>query len=212
MTQQEFEQRKADSWTGALTGYPFKRWEYANWFLLKDPKSDFAHYRMGITILKQAAIQGLSLAQGDLAYHLYYGKGINKDEKKALEWCNKALERVKRPEWVRLHNVIMKPKENIMLSNAQMTLYRAFLHHDINHIESRLDKNVVFSNLFCYPTQGKKDVLESLEELISDKEITVSLVPTERYGMVTETYVPNNIRTLIHSLYFVRTNEKNKID
>lgn len=212
MTEQEYEQKRSDVWRGVLTGYPSKRWEYANWFLLRNPKSDFAHYRMGITLLKQSAIQGLSRAQGDLAYHLYYGKGVDKDEKKALEWCNKALEIMKRPEWVRLHNVITRPKENITLSNAQMGLYRAFLHHDINHIESRLDENVVFSNLFCYPSQGKMDVLENLKEFISDKEMKVSLLPTERYGMVTETYVPNNIRTLIRSIYFVRTNEKNKID
>jgi hypothetical protein len=71
---------------------------------------------------------------------------------------------------------------------------------------------VVFSNLFRYPTQGKMDVLENLEELIFDKEKRVSLLPTERYGMVTETYVPNDIHSIVHSIFFIRTNEKNKID
>jgi TPR repeat protein len=135
LSEQEYKQIKSNAWSGTLTGYPSKRWEFANWFLIKDPKSDFTSYHMGITMLKQAAMQGFSRAQDDLAYHLYYGKGICKDEKKALEWCNKALEFRKRPEWVRLYNVITRQKKNIMLSNAQMGLYRAFLHYDISYIE-----------------------------------------------------------------------------
>ena len=212
VNKQEYKQKGSDIWEGVLTGFPSKRWEYAYWFLLKDSDKDYAHYRLGITMLKQAALQGHSLAQGNLAFHLYYGKGVDKDEKKALLWCNKALEIEKRPEWVRLHNAITKPKENIVLSNAQGRLYLASLYHNINYIESQLDENVVFSDLFRYPTQGKMNVLKSLEEIVSTKELDVALLPTERYGMVTETYVPNKRRTLIRSIYFVRTNEKNKID
>lgn len=52
------------------------------------------------------------------------------------------------------------------------------------------------------------DVLENLEELIFDKEKRVSLLPTERYGMVTETYVPNDIHSIVHSIFFIRTNIK----
>lgn len=212
LTEQEYEQMKTKAWPGALTGFASKRWEYAKYFLLKNPKSDYKQYRMGITLLKQAAMQGNAFAQGELAYHLYYdGKGIDKDEKKALEWCNKALERWKSPQMIRLHEVITRP-QNIMLSNAQMSLYRAFLHHDISYIEPRLDENVILSDLMRYPTPGKKDVTEWLKECVSREEIKPSLVSTDRFGMVTETYVPNNIRNIVRSLYFIRTNEENKID
>ena len=99
-----------------------------------------------------------------------------------------------------------------LLSNAQIALYRAFLHHDINYIEPRLDENVILSDLMRYPTPGKKDVMEWLEEGVSRKELQPSLVSTERFGMVTETYIPDNKRTIVRSLYFIRTNEENKID
>ena len=102
LTEQEYEQLKANAWAGALTGFASKRWEYAKYFLLMNPNSDYKHYRMGITLLKQAAIQGNAFAQGDLAYLLYYGKGIDKDVKQALEWCNKALDKWKSPQMMRL--------------------------------------------------------------------------------------------------------------
>lgn len=210
LTDQEIEQRKEEAKTGALTGYVSDRWKYAQHLLL-DSRSDYKQYKLGVALLKQAAFQGHAMAQGELAYRLYFGKGIDKDEKKALEWCEKALEKWKRPQWLRLREVITKPK-NIMLSNAQMALYRAFLHHDISYIEPRIDENVILSDLMRYPTPGKKDVMEWLEEGVSRKELQPSLVSTERFGMVTETYIPNNMRTIVRSLYFIRTNEKNKID
>ena len=202
LTEQEYEQLKTKAWAGALTGFASKRWEYAKYFLLENPNSDYKHYRMGVALLKQAAMQGNAFAQGDLAYLLYYGKGIDKDVKKALEWCEKALEKWKRPQWLRLLEEITKPK-NIMLSNAQMALYRTFLHHDLSYIEPRLDDNVILSDLMRYPTPGKMDVMEWLEECVSRKELQMSLVSTDRYGMVTETFVPNNMRTIVRSLYFL---------
>ena len=212
LTKLEFEQMKREAWTSALTGHPSKRWEYANLFLLEDPRSDYAHYQMGITMLKQAAMQGDPYAQGDLAYHLYYGIGIDKDRDKALEWCSKALESGRQPKWVRLYNTIVRPNHNIMLSNAQMGLYRAFIAHDISIVEPRLADDVIFSTVLCYPCQGKMDVMEQLDTHISDKETKAALLPTERYGTVTETHIANNKRPTFHFLYFVRTNEKNKID
>lgn len=210
LTDQEIEQRKEEAKTGALTGYASDRWKYAQHLLL-DSRSDYKQYKLGIALLKQAAFQGHTMAQGELAYRLYYGKGIDKDVKKALEWCEKALEKWKRPQWLRLREEITKPK-NIMLSNAQMALYRTFLHHDLSYIEPRLDDNVILSDLMRYPTPGKMDVMEWLEECVSRKELQMSLVSTDRYGMVTETFVPNNMRTIVRSLYFLRTNAENKID
>ena len=211
LTEQEYEQLKTKAWAGTLTGFASKRWEYAKYFLLENPNSDYKHYRMGVALLKQAAMQGNAFAQGDLAYLLYYGKGIDKDVKKALEWCNKALDKWRSPQMMRLREVITKPK-NIMLSNAQMALYRAILHHDVSYIEPRIDENVILSDLMRYPTPGKKDVMEWLEEGVSRRELQPSLVSTERFGMVTETYIPGNKRTIVRSLYFIRTNEENKID
>ena len=212
LTQEEIEQIKSDAWTGALTGYASLRYEYAQWFLLKDPKSDYEHYRMGITLLKQAAMQGLPSAQGELAFHLYYGKGIDKNENTALEWCEKALDYYSNPQWLRLLEVITKPHTNIMLSNAQMALYLAFLHHDTSNIEPRIDDNVILSDLLRYPTPGKMDVMEILGEWVANENTKVSLWPTERYGMVTERYIPNDIRSIIRSTYYIRTNAKGKID
>ena len=76
LTEQEYEQLKTKAWAGTLTGFASKRWEYAKYFLLENPNSDYKHYRMGVALLKQAAMQGNAFAQGDLAYLLYYGKGI----------------------------------------------------------------------------------------------------------------------------------------
>lgn len=52
LSEQEYEQIKNKAWSGTLTGYPSKRWEYAKWFLLKDPMSDFTNYHTGVTMLK----------------------------------------------------------------------------------------------------------------------------------------------------------------
>lgn len=210
LTDQEKNQIKEKAEKYILAGTASDCWEFAQQILL-NPRIDYEQYELGITMLNRASEQGHAMAQGDLAFCLYYGRGIAKDEKKALELCNKALEHCKHPKWIRLHDVITKPK-NIMLSNAQMALYRAFLHHDISYIEPRLDDDVVFSELFRYPTLGKLDVLEILEDIVSHRELQPSLVPTDRYGMVTESYRPNNIRTIVRSLYFIHTNAANKID
>lgn len=210
LTNYEIERAIACLKDGSIEGDATEQWVYAN-HLLSNSKSDIARYQLGIDLLKRAAANGHTLAQGELAFRLYYGEGIDKDEQLALEFCNQALEHWKRPQWERLHKIITRPK-NLILSNSQLALYRAFLHHDSSYIESRLDENVIFSDLLRYPTEGKKDVIECLEKCILDKNVQTSLISTERYGMVTEIFSPNEVRNTIRSIYLMRSNSDNKIN
>ncbi len=229
---EKLEQLKQEAREAAAAGDLNAQWKYANYMM--SPTSTLEQYKEGLMFLILAASRGHCLAQIDLAYDYFYGKGCKKDVDDALVLCEQALSTFQEVIWekkekekntdlsfwlinqqkaVRLRDTILKLKSIPKpVSDSQLALFQAFDGHDWSKLESMLAENVTFSFMFKPPLEGKKAVLEWFEGRFSDREYQVSLVPTVRFGMVVEIHIPNDMHNLIRSLFFTRTNEEGRID
>lgn len=229
-TNEEFEKKKEKAKIAANTGDSKAQWTYAKY--LMSPSGNYDEYRQGIAFLRLAALQGHCFAQVDLAYALFYGMGYDKDEKEALILCELAIAAFQKVVEEFGQNT---PKEDLVslllykqravrlrdtiqhlqlfpncISEAQKAIFHALESHDMSLLEPMLNENVTFS-IMCRPTMGKAEMMAWFEKLLSNKDMQVSYVQTERYGMVVECYIPNDKRNLIRSLFIARTNEKGMI-
>lgn len=184
--------------------------------LLDSPQRNIGQYKKGLELLRQAADYNVLLAQADLAYRLYYGIGCDKDEKGALEWCNRALSHPDMhiqllPKPIRLHKVISKQK-NTFLSKAQQAFYTASKQRDFGLFYPMLDDNVVLVNFMDRKCrQGKEEAYEWFTSVFHPGEDRqVSLIASERYGMLTEWYFPDNKNSILRSVFYIRTNANGK--
>ena len=229
LTPEEYEKKKNEVKEAALEGDITAQWKYSKY--LMGSNSTYEEYRQGLVFLILAASHGQCFAQIDLAYTEFYGKGGQKDIDDALLLCKRAISTFQEAiqkhnrddkanlsflmrnqnKAIRLRDTILKLRSiTEPVSDAQLTLCQAFERHDMSILEPMLDDLVTFS-LMCRPHyNGKTKVLNCFEKLLT-KDYHVSFVPTERYGMVVELYIPNDIHNLIRSLLIVRTNDKGKI-
>lgn len=192
-------------------------WMKAN-DILGSCQSSIDEYKKGLELLKMSAEQGCVKAQSNLAHRLYYGIGCDKDEKGALEWCNKSLSHPDiqiqlLPKPIRLHEVITKQK-NTFLSKAQQAFYIASKQRDFGLFYPMLDDNVILVNFMDRKyRQGKEEISEWFMRVFHPGEDRqVSLIASERYGMLTEWYFPDNITSILRSVFYIRTNANGKVD
>ena len=227
------ERLMSETMNAASAGDLSAQWRYA--FLLMDACNSYEQYKEGLLSLVTAATRGHVLAQIDLAYIEFYGKGCEKNLEGALALCENALTTIEKKKlcshrdkegfddpsnWliaqqraIRLRDTILEqeflPKQ---VSDAQSALFQSLENHDWSHLENMLDENVILSLWLKPPCVGKTDVLNWFEERMTNRDYEVSFVPTERHGMVVEVYFPNDKRNIVRSLFLVRTNKGGKID
>lgn len=229
LTTEEYEKKKNEAKNAALAGDVEAQWKYSKF--LMGSNSTIEEYRQGLVFLILAASQGHCLAQIDLAYKEFYGKGGNKDIDDALLLCERSIstfqEAIQKQNTddksqlsflIRNQNKAIRLRDTILklrsikdpVSDAQLALCQAFEHRNMSILEPMLDEQVTFTVMFRPPYIGKTEVLNCFERLLK-KDFEISFIPTERYGMVLELYFPNDMHNIIRSLLLTRTNENEKI-
>ena len=232
LTNEGLEQKKKEAEEAARRGDVAAQWVYGRYLLM--PNCTYEQYQEGLSFLKLAASQGHCLAQTDLAYFEFYGKGCEKNVDDALLQCERAITTIqeiihiqdgKAPDqepnfWsIRLQRaVILRDTINKLktvsnhVSDAQKALLHSFEKHDLSEFENLLDEKATLSFMIRPTYVGKEEVVKWFKEQILSKEYRVAIMPTLRFGMAVEIYIPNEMRNIVRSLFFTRTNNEGRID
>lgn len=212
MTDQEYEHFVQEIKEKAEAGSAKHQYLYALTFNnLSDPDYDKYFY-----YLEKAAKQGVNPALFTLAYRYYYGDYIDRDEKKAREYCKRAIEITDGVDFVAKENRAYRRFYDYMNrmvpdnpSEIYKELYRALTAKNWNIIDPLLDDDVILLRSLNPTITGKRDVLSHLNGAMKARpNLAVLYRQTERYGTVVELYAKQDIITMI----FLHVNGNNKID